>query len=145
MTEPTHLQPPRVMTRDEMQRLLKKCTLGRLGLAFQNELYVVPVSYRYDQGRIFFHSARHGKKVDFIKHNNRVCFEVDEDKRQEGWGSVICYGTATLREDIEAIKEFFRVLRGQEPSDEQLEKWSAYIGIIQIEDMTGKCSPNFSF
>jgi len=145
MSERTHLQPPRVMARDEMQRLLKKCSSGRLGLAFQNESYIVPVSYRYDQGRILFHSARQGKKVDFIKRNNRVCFQVDEDKRHEGWGSVICYGTATLRDDIEARKEFLRAIRGEELSDEQAVEWGTYIGIMQIEDMTGKCSPNFSF
>jgi len=131
-----------VMTHDEMERVLKKCSSGRLGLAFQNEPYVVPVSYGYDQGRIFFHSAKQGKKVDFIKRNSRVCFEVDE--WEKGWASVICYGTATLREDIEARREFFRVLRGQEPSDEQLGKMATYIGAIQIEEMTGKCSPDCS-
>ena len=91
MNEAMH-QQARVMGPDEMQRLLKKCSHGRLGLAFQNEPYVVPVSYGYDQGRIFFHSAKQGKKVDFMRRNNKVCFEVDE--YQKGWASVLCYGTA---------------------------------------------------
>jgi len=120
-----------------MQRLLEKCSCGRLGLTFQNESYVVPVSYRYNQGRVFFHSPKQGKKVDFIKNNNRVCFEVDE--YEKGWASVICYGTVDLREDIEAKKEWFEVVSGQKPSDEQLKRMeSSYIGIIQIEDMTGR-------
>ncbi|GAG09679.1 unnamed protein product [marine sediment metagenome] len=127
-----------LMTHDEMERLLEKCSCGRLGLNFQNEPYVVPVTYKYDQGRIFFHSAKQGKKVDFIKRNSRVCFEVDELQGDLGWATVICYGTATLREDIEAKKEFFEVVRGQKPSDEQLGKMAAYIGIVQIEDMTGR-------
>ena len=134
-----------LMTHDEMERLLEKCSCGRLGLNFQNEPYVVPVTYKYDQGRIFFHSAKQGKKVDFIKNNNRVCFEVDELQGDLGWATVICYGTVTLSEDIEAKKEFFEVVRGQKPSDEQLAKMSAYIGIIQIEDMTGRRSATFSF
>jgi hypothetical protein len=141
MNEAVH-QQPRVMDPDEMQRLLKKYSHGRLGLAFQNEPYVVPVSYGYDQGRIFFHSAKQGKKVDFMRRNNKVCFEVDE--YQKGWASVICYGTATLREDIEAKGEFFEVLMGQKPSDEQLKNMGFYVGIIQIEDMTGRCSADFS-
>ncbi len=135
-----------LMTHDEMERLLKKCSTGRLGLSSQNEPYIVPVSYRYGKGRVFFHSAKQGKKVDFIKNNNRVCFEVDEG--QEGWVSVLCYGTVTLREDIEAKKEFSEVFLGQKPSDEviaRLEKMDSYIGIVQIEDMTGKCSADFSF
>ena len=133
----THEQPI-VMTRDETLRVLKKYSYGRLVLAFQNEPYVVPVTYKYDQGRIFFHSAKQGKKVDFIKNNNRVCFEVDELQGDLGWATVICYGTVTLREDIEAKKEFFEVVRGQKPSDEQLGKMGAYIGMVQIEDMTGR-------
>jgi len=131
----THEQPI-VMTRDEMERLLEKYSIGRLGLTFQNESYIVPVTYKYDQGRVFFHSAKQGKKVDFIKNNSRVCFEVDE--YEKGWASVICYGTLNLREDIEAKKEFSEVFLGQKPSDEQLVKMAAYIGIVQIEDMTGR-------
>jgi nitroimidazol reductase NimA-like FMN-containing flavoprotein (pyridoxamine 5'-phosphate oxidase superfamily) len=141
MNEAMH-QQARVMGPDEMQRLLKKCSHGRLGLAFQNEPYVVPVSYGYDQGRIFFHSAKQGKKVDFMRRNNKVCFEVDE--YQKGWASVLCYGTAVLREDIEAKTEFFEVLMGHKPSDEQLKNMVFYVGIIQIEDMTGRCSADFS-
>ena len=131
----THEQPI-VMTRDETLRVLKKYSYGRLGLAFQNESYVVPVSYGYDQGRIFFHSAKQGKKVDFIKNNSRVCFEVDE--YEKGWASVICYGTLNLREDTEAKKEFSEVFLGQKPSDELLKRMVYYIGIVQIEDMTGR-------
>ena len=131
----------RVMTRDEMERLLEKCSYGRLGLTFQNEPYVVPVSYHYDRGRIFFHGAKRGKKIEFLKGNNRVCFEVDEWEKPRAWASVICYGTATLRDDIEARKEWNEVLTGQKPSDEviaRLEKMDSYIGIVQIEDMTGR-------
>jgi len=142
MSQYSH-EPPRVMTYDEMERLLEKCSCGRLGLTFQNESYIVPVTYKYGQGRVFFHSAKQGKKVDFIKNNNRVCFEVDE--YEKGWASVICYGTLNLREDIEAKKEFSEVFLGQKPSDELLKRMEYYIGIVQIEDMTGRCSPDFSF
>ena len=130
-----------LMTHDEMERLLKKCSTGRLGLSSQNEPYIVPVSYRYGKGRIFFHSAKQGKKVDFIKNNNRVCFEVDELQGDLGWANVICYGTAILRDDIEAKKEWNEVLTGQKPSDEviaRLEKIDSYVGTVQIEDMTGR-------
>ena len=133
-----------VMTHDEMEHLLKKSSYGRLGVSFQNETYIVPVSCGYDQGRIFFHSGKRGKKVDFIKRNNRVCFEVDEregGKAGGSWASVICYGTATLRDDIEAKRGFYDAFRGQTPSDEELEKIETYIGVIQIEEMTGKYRP----
>ena len=163
----THQQPI-PMTQDESLRILKKHVYGRLGLNFQNESYVVPVVYKYDQGKIYFHSSQQGKKVDFIKNNNRVCFQIDEHEYgsanvDESFVSVICYGTATLRDDIEARREYFKArdgsaslkediearkdffgLKGQEPSDEQMGKMRGYIGIIQIEEMTGRRSSTFS-
>ncbi len=128
-----------LMTHDEMESLLKKCVFGRMGLTYQNESYIVPMSYGFYQGRLFFHCGKHGKKIDFIKNNNRVCFEVSE--LGEGWYSVICYGTATIKDDIETKREWFEVFLGQTPSDEQLGKMETYIGVIEIEEMTGKCRP----
>jgi len=127
-----------VMTHDEMEQLLKKCSCGRLGLSFQNENYVVPVTYGYNQGKVFFHSARQGKKVDYMKNNNRVCFEVDDLRGDLGWDNVICYGTVALRDDIEAKREWAKVASGRERSDEQLRKMMTYVGVVTIEEMTGR-------
>jgi len=136
-------QQSRALSQDEMERFVKEHSYGRLGLCFENEPYVVPVAYGYEQGRIYFHSARQGKKLDFIRKNNRVCFQVDE--WQKGWASVICYGKASLREDAEAKKKCFQILTRQELSEEHLQNVNACIGIIQIEEMTGRCSADFSF
>ena len=136
-----HRQPS-TMSTEEMERLLARCSHGRLGLAVDAEPYVVPVSYGYRQRRVYFHSAKQGKKVEFLKRNSRVCFEVDEYGR--GWGSVLCYGTAALREDREAKREFFQVLMGRQPDDGQLELMDLYIGIIEVDEMTGRCSSDFS-
>jgi hypothetical protein len=130
------------LSQDEMERFLKEHSYGRLGLCLGNEPYVVPVAYGYTQATIYFHSARQGKKLDFIKKNNRVCFQVDE--WQKGWSSVICYGTASLTEDVEAKKRCFELLTGQELSEEHLQNVKSCIGIIQIEGMTGRCSADFS-
>ena len=137
MSESKHGVPD-VMTHDEMERFLKSCYCGWLGLSFQNENYIVPVTYKYGRGKVFFHSARQGKKVEYIKNNNRVCFEVDELQGDLGWATVICYGTLTLREDIEAKREFSEVVSGRKRSDEQLRKMATYIGVIEIEEMTGR-------
>jgi len=135
-------QQPRALSQDEMERLVKQHYYGRLGLCLENEPYVVPVAYGYEQGKIYFHSARRGKKLDFIRKNDRVCFQVDE--WQKGWASVICYGTASLSEDVEAKKKCFETMIGQELSEEHLQNVKSCIGIIQIEEMTGRCSADFS-
>jgi hypothetical protein len=101
------------------------------------------VAYAYSEGKIYFHGAKEGKKVDFIKNNNRACFEVDE--WQQGWASVICYGRVTLRDDFEAKRKFFKLLMGVDLPEERIESLTVYVGIIDIEEMTGRCSTDFKF
>jgi len=101
------------------------------------------VSYVYNEGAIYFHTAKRGKKIDFIEKNDRVCFEVDE--WQKGWASVICYGKVTLREDIEAKSKGFKLLMGVDLPEERIMGARVYIGVIDIEEMTGRCSVDYEF
>ena len=134
-------QESRALSRDEAERFLEGHSCGRLGLCLEGEPYVVPVAYGYREGKIYFHSALKGKKLDFIRGNSRVCFEVDE--WQKGWGSVICYGRAELREDVAAKKKCFELLTGQELGEEHLREVKACIGVIAVEEVTGRCSADF--
>jgi hypothetical protein len=130
------------MNADEMENFLKNHSYGRLGLCLGNEPYVVPVAYGYEQGVLYFHSAKQGRKIELMNKNNRVCFEVDE--WQKGWGSVICYGEVTLSEDIEAKKKCFELLTGQALPEEHLKNIMVYIGVLPIKEITGRCSPDFA-
>jgi nitroimidazol reductase NimA-like FMN-containing flavoprotein (pyridoxamine 5'-phosphate oxidase superfamily) len=67
----------RVMSQKESKKLLKKASVGRLGVSWKNQPYVVPLNFVYSKGRIFFHCAEEGKKLDFARRNPNVCFEVD--------------------------------------------------------------------
>jgi nitroimidazol reductase NimA-like FMN-containing flavoprotein (pyridoxamine 5'-phosphate oxidase superfamily) len=130
------------MSGEEMERLLKKARYGRLGLAFENESYVVPVSHLFDGTSIRFHIATKGKKTTYIQANPEACFQVDEWTEQ-GWGSVICYGTVTLSDSIEAKRDFVK-LSGEAPvSDEQLEHMSMFVCTLAIGEMTGRKSPGY--
>jgi len=133
----------RELTQDEMERFLKEHSHGRLGLCVEDEPYVVPVAYKCDEGKIYFHSEKEGKKVDFIRKNNRVCFEVDE--WLQGWASVMCYGHVALRDDFETKEKCFQLLMGQELPEERIRNTNVYIGIIEIEEMTGRASIDFKF
>jgi len=136
-------QQSRALSHDEIERFLKEHSYGRLGLAFQNEPYVIPIAYGYEQGKIYFHSAEQGKKLDFIRKNDSVCFELDE--WQKGWASVICYGRVALRDDLEAKRKCFELLTGQELDESRLQSLKVYIGVIQIQELTGRCSIDFEF
>lgn len=133
----------RELTLEEMGRLLKKHRSGRLGLCDGGRPYVVPVAYGYSDGKIYFHGAKTGKKLDIIRRNDSVCFEIDQ--WQKGWASVICYGRVVLRDDFEAKERLFRLLMGVEMPAERIEKLNTTIGIVTVEEMTGRCSTDFEF
>jgi len=131
------------LTREEMDLLLKRALYGRLGLAFENESYVVPISHFYDGHSIRFHIAREGKKTTYLQANPQACFEVDE-WTEGGWSSVICYGTVTLSDTVEARREFLKLSGQVIPPDETIEQVKAYICTLDIEEMTGRRSKEHS-
>ncbi len=65
----------------ELEQIIKSCSVCRLGLSQNNIPYVVPLNFGYELsgGRLtlFFHSAKEGTKLDIIKGNPNVCFEMD--------------------------------------------------------------------
>jgi nitroimidazol reductase NimA-like FMN-containing flavoprotein (pyridoxamine 5'-phosphate oxidase superfamily) len=127
------------LSREDIDRVLAKAVFGRLGLAFENEAYVVPVWHRYDGQRIWFRIGKEGKTTTYLQANPQACFEVDElDDR--GWRSVICYGTVTLSDSFDSKRELLRLSGTEAPSDEQLEQMKVFVCILTPDEMTGRKS-----
>jgi nitroimidazol reductase NimA-like FMN-containing flavoprotein (pyridoxamine 5'-phosphate oxidase superfamily) len=61
-----------------METILRRAEVGRLALCERSEPYVVPLNFFYERGKIAFHCAWEGRKLDLLKANSRCCFEVDE-------------------------------------------------------------------
>jgi len=74
-----------IISIDDKLEIIAKCKVCRLGLSENNYPYIVPLNYgfSYDDGKLtlYFHSAAEGKKIDIIKKNNNVCFEIDCDTK----------------------------------------------------------------
>lgn len=64
------------MTDEEIDVLLSEEPVGHLGLAFENQPYIVPLNYLYADGAVYFHCALKGRKIDYLKANCKVCFQV---------------------------------------------------------------------
>lgn len=62
-----------------LSQIIRKGVICRLGINDGEKPYIVPVNYGYDGKFIYFHSAVEGKKIDLIKQNNLVCFEIESD------------------------------------------------------------------
>ena len=114
----------RITDDGEILRILDTAKVLHLGLAVDNEPYVVPMNYGYclEDGRLvlYLHSATQGKKLDMIRSNSRVFFEMDCDRNPfEGekpcqyglaYYSVMGRGEARIIEDVEEKKKAMTLL-----------------------------------
>lgn len=136
--------------------LLNMCQVGRIGTVGKDDYPMVkPLNFAYNDGRIYFHTAKEGEKIEDIKRDNRVCFEVDlpiayvkaKNSPCEAdylYRSVITKGRARIIKDVDeklfalnCLMEKYQAggVHG-EYSHAQLTK----VGIVKIdiEEMTGK-------
>jgi uncharacterized protein len=79
------------LTNEEIEEVLKENVLGRIGCNDGRKTYVVPINYVYDGKCIIAHSVA-GMKIQMMRKNPQVCFEVDEMKSFTNWKSVILWG-----------------------------------------------------
>ena len=137
-----------------MESIISKADVCRLGLSVDNIPYIVPLNFGYRDSCLYFHTPKVGKKMDMIKTNNRVCFEMDIDHevvRAENpcdssmkFRSVIGYGRASLLDEIEEKRRALDIIvehySGQ--VNEYKEKMVDHLSVIkvQVESMTGKKS-----
>jgi len=141
-----------LMSAEETQKVLDRCTNGILACQGDDDYpYAVPLSYACANGKIYFHSAKAGHKVDAILKNPKVSFTVvDEDTIVSAeyttyFRSVIAFGRARIAEDEERL-EGFRALvdkySGDQPKDINSEKIrtcdASLIVAIDVEHITGK-------
>ena len=76
---------------EEIEEVLSKQLIGRIGCHADNITYVVPLSYTYD-GKFIYARTFEGRKVDLMRKNPHVCFQVDTMDNMANWKSVIVWG-----------------------------------------------------
>ncbi len=76
---------------EECRALLKENVFGHLGCHSGKEVYVLPISYVYEDGYIYGHS-RAGKKVAMMRKKPQVCLQVEDVQDHFHWKSVIAWG-----------------------------------------------------
>ncbi|MFX1520190.1 MAG: pyridoxamine 5'-phosphate oxidase family protein, partial [Promethearchaeota archaeon] len=130
----------------------------RIAFSENNKPYMVPVNFGYTDNCLYFHSAPEGKKLDILRNNNNVCFEIDTDfeivksKTPCNWSakyrSVIGFGKAFFVDEFEEKRNALNLIV-QKYSDTSHEyKYEFSEGVvdtvtvirIDVEHVTGKKS-----
>ena len=139
----------------EIDAILQSAQVCRIAMAVGGRPYIVPVNFAVSDNHLYFHSAQKGKKIDMLRDNPAVCFEVDIPGDLKGsdtacsWGmkyqSVIGFGQADFIEDASEKKKALGVLmkkyagRDSLPYADNILDKVLVIG-VKIETMTGKRS-----
>jgi len=143
-----------------LKKILKTSKYITIALSIENQPYLVSLSCGYDEQRncLYFHCAREGKKIHYVKSNNitwgQALLDYGYSEDQECthlYASVHFSGKVTLVENLEEKRQAMRCMMNQLSKNpealiakydflppDRLEKTG--IGRIDIEHMSGKKS-----
>ena len=144
-----------ITNRREIDSILSKAIVCRISIIDHETPYIVPMNFGYKDDILYLHSAPEGKKIDLLKRNPRVCFEVESDleiintgipcKWSMNYTSVIGYGKAKFITDIEQKQKALHIIIDHyTPGSSYIfsEKNLKEVTVIKIEisEMTAKKS-----
>ncbi len=140
---------------DEMIKIIRKCDSCVIALNDDGFPYVVPLNFGLDiegdQVYLYFHCAMEGKKLDLIRKDNRVTFEMDcehnfilYEERMSctmGYASVIGHGTMEFVSNEDKLKSLKILMRQYHAEDFQFNEKMANVTTVlrlKVSDMIGK-------
>jgi uncharacterized protein len=139
-----------------IEAIISKADVCRVAFADENIPYIVTLNFGYSGGDIpclYFHCASEGRKLELIRKNNYVCFEMDTDHQLYGgekgcdWGmkfsSVVGYGKIYIVSDhnsrIAALDHLMsHYSDGNRFTYDEKVLMNTTILRLEIEEMTGK-------
>lgn len=149
-----------VKDRDEIEKIILRCKTCHVAMVDDGAPYVVPLSFGYkflENGvlELYFHSAHEGKKIDVLRKNNKVCFEMASEGEpmftdtpcNSGYyfASMIGYGEVFFIQDAvekcEALSIMFKHQSGKEAVFTADQAKTVCVYKIVSAEFTGKRKP----
>ncbi|MGF6375985.1 nitroimidazol reductase NimA-like FMN-containing flavoprotein (pyridoxamine 5'-phosphate oxidase superfamily) [Clostridiales Family XIII bacterium PM5-7] len=142
-----------ILSKEDSEKVLARNTAGVLAVDGDDGYpYAVPLSYVYHDGKIYFHSAKVGHKIDAIAENNKVSFcviDTDQIVPEEFttyFRSVIAFGKAKVLEDPMEIRSALEVLAVKYSPEEKagiaktIDKEMPHVAMVEIsiDHLSGK-------
>ncbi len=142
------------LSKEECEKILSESSSGILAVSGDDGYpYTVPMSYFYENGKIYFHSAKSGHKIDAIRSDPKVSFcvvtvyEPQPEKFSGDFRSVVAFGKARIIEDdkekwqiMDIITKKYAPLASQTDIDAKIDVRFKAVSIIvmDIEHLSGK-------
>lgn len=143
-----------LLSLEETISILEQETSGTLAvLGDDGYPYAVPLSYVYEDSKIYFHCAKTGHKMEAIINNDKVSFciiaqdQIIPEEYTTYYRSVIVFGKARLLENEEKRHAVEVLAKKYSPEDEagrakEIEESFNRVVMVEIaiEHMTGKAA-----
>lgn len=142
-----------LLSQDVSIGVLERGTSGVLALLGDDDYpYAVPLSYAYADGKLYFHAAKAGHKIDAIQNSSKASFcvidqdEIVPEKYTTYFRSVIAFGKVRLLADEAEIRRTAKLLAMKYSSayeagiPKEIDAEFKHLAMIEltIEHMTGK-------
>ncbi|MDR3586101.1 MAG: pyridoxamine 5'-phosphate oxidase family protein [Desulfosporosinus sp.] len=138
----------------ELDEIIKKAQVCRLAVSYEAMAYIIPMSFGYAQGVLYFHSAQEGLKLLILRENPKACFEMEIDTEvvpsEHGcdwtmrYQSVVGFGEVEFIEEMEGKREAMKIIMQQYTDEAKPIEDAGLSGItlfkLNISNMTGKKS-----
>ena len=106
--------------RENIEPILRACKTCRVAMSAEGMPYVIPLNFGYTWDEsgltLYFHSGLKGKKIDALRKDPRVCFELDTEDGLTGEGDLACrysfagYGSVQFAQDNEEKRHGFDII-----------------------------------
>lgn len=142
-----------ITDQNEIEDIIARCDICRIALCKDGKPYMVPMNFGYKDRVLYLHSAHDGEKMDIIKENPNLCFEMEVDtvlvpgeigcKWTMHYKSVIGFGVAEIVTDTAEKSQALDIIMEQYCGNQKFDfipKVLDMMSIIKVpvDEMTGK-------
>jgi nitroimidazol reductase NimA-like FMN-containing flavoprotein (pyridoxamine 5'-phosphate oxidase superfamily) len=143
----------------EIEKLISQQVVGRIGCHADDITYIVPISYAYD-GNYIYGRTYEGMKLNILRKNPKLCFQVDDLTDLANWSSVIAWGefeelssekdrsealTKLGRRVLPAVSSATMHIASMWPFSEEGEKVEGILFRIRLTEKTGRFERNSDY
>jgi nitroimidazol reductase NimA-like FMN-containing flavoprotein (pyridoxamine 5'-phosphate oxidase superfamily) len=146
--KPTDSVTIRELTADEVRALLARNHVGRIAFSFHDQVDIRPIHYVYADNWLYGRTSP-SDKLETLRHNQWVAFEVDEVRGAFDWQSVVAHGSFYRLNDenspqnLELRDEALRLIRSFAPETfraTDLVPFRTELFAIAIDKVTGRAA-----
>ena len=141
-----------------IEGILQGSKICRIGISDKGFPYVLPFNYGYNDNQIYIHCALSGKKIDLLRENPNVCFEIEQTseiikndiacKWATIYRSIVGYGKVEILDDFAQKQKGLEIIMAHNGAPDLLEFEpkqvdSVLILRLTIDSLSGKQSSNW--